>query len=768
MARPVRRPGNLPAEATSFIGRRRELADVRGTFADARLVTLLGPGGVGKTRLAIRGATDLARAFPDGAWLVELADVRDPALVGQAVLAALDLRDQTATEPSALVLSYLRDKRLLLVVDNCEHLLPAAAGLVTDVLRSAPGVRVLATSREPLSVPGEHVVAVPSLDLPSTRPGAPLALLRQNETVRLFVERAAAASGRFELTAGNQAAVIELCRRLDGLPLAIELAAVRTRVLSVHQILNRLSDRFGLLTGGGRAAVPRHQTLRTTIDWSHDLLTGGEQALLRRLCVFAGRFTVDDVEAVCGGDDVPVTGVLDLLSSLVDKSLVLKDEVRQVACYRLHETMREYAGLRLHGAGETETVERRCAEYYRDRCRQALPRARYRLTEWLDWMDLEIDNVRGVLQRCVARQDARLGLDLVSFAGWYWVTRATSEGVRWFDELLALPGADRPPHPLAHFTRGFLAVLRSDLAAARPALERAAAAAEDPALAALRAQALTLAAIAAHGLGDRGSASAGLAAAEAIAAGLDDYPATIACLQARALIGLQDGDLGSAGPASAAGVRRSREVGDLYALEMMLLNLGSVALIGGELDEVEPLLAEALGIARRIDDRVAQYILLDVCGCHAAGTGRPRLAAELIGAAETVQRGVGATILPHLAPLIAQARESTRAELGGPAFQKHYDAGRAMSRDAAIALALGEPTEPAEPAASSTGTATAPLGRREAEVARLVADGLSNRQIATRLLISEHTVDTHVRSILTKLGFGSRAQIAAWLAATGR
>ena len=252
MARPIRRPGNLPAEATSFIGRRRELAELRTKLAAARLVTLVGPGGVGKTRLAIRGATELARAFPGGAWLVELADVRDPGLVQNAVLAALDLRDQAATGPRAVLLSYLKDKELLLLVDNCEHLLDAAAALVADIVRVAPGVRVIATSREPLAVPGEHLLPVPPLELPRAAPGEPLELLRLNESVELFVDRASAASGGFALTDANRAAVIEVCRRLDGLPLAIELAAVRTRVLAVEQIRDRLADRFGLLAGTGR------------------------------------------------------------------------------------------------------------------------------------------------------------------------------------------------------------------------------------------------------------------------------------------------------------------------------------------------------------------------------------------------------------------------------------------------------------------------------------------------------------------------------------
>jgi predicted ATPase len=264
MARATRRASNLPAETTSFLGRRRELAAIRQKLGAARLVSLVGPGGVGKTRLAIRIATDLARGFRDGAWLLELAEVRDPALAASAAVTALALRDQATAGPLALVLSYLQGKELLLVVDNCEHLLDATARLVTEIIKAAPGVRVITTSREPLAVPGEHVVPIPPLELPSAHAGEPLSQLRQNEAIMLFTERAAAASGRFDLTAANQAAVVGLCRRLDGLPLAIELAAVRTRVLSAEQILQRLGDRFGLLTGGGRAALPRHQTLEAT------------------------------------------------------------------------------------------------------------------------------------------------------------------------------------------------------------------------------------------------------------------------------------------------------------------------------------------------------------------------------------------------------------------------------------------------------------------------------------------------------------------------
>ena len=369
MARPRRRIGNLPAETTSFVGRRRELAELRSALAKARLVSLVGPGGVGKTRLALRAATDLGRGFADGAWWVDLAEIRDPDLVSGAVVAALDLRDQASAAPLQILSSYLRDRELLLLIDNCEHLLDASAALVADILRAAPNVRVIATSREPLQLPGERVVPVPPLELPAAGDEQPISRLLQNEAVMLFTERAVSTSGSFELTASNRSAVVALCRRLDGLPLAIELAAVRMRVLTVEQILERLTDRFALLTGGGRAALPRQQTLRTTIDWSHDLLTVPEQQLLRRLCVFAGRFTVDDVEPVLAIDRGSGAPALDVLAALVDKSLVMREDAFGVACYRLHETMREYASLKLQEAGEVEWLDDVFVEYYRTQAR---------------------------------------------------------------------------------------------------------------------------------------------------------------------------------------------------------------------------------------------------------------------------------------------------------------------------------------------------------------------------------------------------------------
>jgi predicted ATPase/DNA-binding CsgD family transcriptional regulator len=769
MARSTRRPGNLPAEASSFIGRRHELAELRNKLAGARLVCLAGPGGVGKTRLAVRGATDLARGFAGGAWMVELAQVQDPALVGNAVMAALDLRDQTATEPLPLLRSYLQDKELLLVVDNCEHLLEAAAQLVTEIIRAAPGVRVIATSREPLSVSGEHVVPVPPLELPATVAAEPepLSRLRRNEAVLLFTERAAAASGNFELTASNQAAVVDLCRRLDGLPLAIELAAVRTRVLTAEQILDRLTDRFSLLTGGSRAALPRHQTLRTTIDWSHDLLETAERALLRRLGVFAGRFTLEDVESVCTSDDVPAARALELLSSLVDKSLVMREDAKGRACYRLHETMAEYTRLKLREAGEEDVVELRCADFYVSRCQRAAEQpVRYELPEWLEWMELEIDNIRSVLRRCLIHADFPRGIELACSIGWYWITRATSEGVRWLDELLA-SGPGKPAlGGLPYFLRGFLAVLQSDPTAARPALARAVMVARDAGQFRLLAESLAIGSVAANMAGDRTSARRLLDESQVVAEGIDDVAAMLAFLQARSLNGFFEGDLDTVRASSAAGVRLSRETGDTYGLEMLLINLGSAALLARELDQARPLFAEALRISNEIDDRVAQYILLDLLGCHAASSGRARRAAQLLGAAEAVRTGVGATLIPTVAPLVAEAEASAIAALGASSFEAEFNAGKRLSRDAAIGTALGEPAHVV--AATPDDASVAPLAKREADVARLVAEGLSNKQIGARLFISERTVDSHVRSILNKLGFNSRAQIAGWMASSNQ
>ena len=761
MARPRHRSGNLPAETTSFVGRRRELAEIRKKLATARLVSLVGPGGVGKTRLALRAAADLSRGFGDGAWLVELAEVRDAGLVPNAVLAAVDLRDQAGVEPLQILRSFWREKQLLLVFDNCEHVLDAAAQLVSGALRFAPDVRVIATSREPLQVAGEHVVPVTPLQLPRGDGTESLAQLRENEAVVLFTERAAAASGTFVLTGANQAAVVAVCRRLDGLPLAIELAAVRTRVLSVEQTLERLRDRFALLTGGSRAALPRHQTLRMTIDWSYDLLTQREQHVLRRLSVFAARFTLDDVESVCTDDELSVTETLDLLSSLVDKSLLMKEDFGGRDCYRLHETMREYATLKLRDEHEDDDLSERCIHYYWMTCLSTEAEGRYQLPDWLSWVELEIDNIRAVLQHCVSHGDSRRGLDIAASLRYYWITHGTTESIRWLDLLLASGQASPRTQVRALCLRGWLSVLQADPAAARPWLARAIATARETRQPTELSQALSIAANAENQIGNPAGASAFLDEAEAITAAISDYAATIEYVQARAVHAFFANDMDAATATSSEGKRLSCDAGDLFYLGSMLRNVAAIALTNGDLDEANAGAGEALRVARQIDDRIAEYYVLAGLSWQAASSGQARLAARLLGAAQTIGAGAGARIVGPHAPFQTQAKEAATRALGAAKFEAEFEAGKRLDRQAAVRLALGE-SEQSEAAAFS-GTDAGPLAKREVEVAGLVAEGLSNKQIAARLFISERTVATHVGHILNKLGFNSRAQIAGWI-----
>ncbi|HEY3437002.1 MAG TPA: LuxR C-terminal-related transcriptional regulator, partial [Actinotalea sp.] len=534
-----------------------------------------------------------------------------------------------------------------------------------------------------------------------------------------------------------------------------------TRVLSAEQILSHLDDRFGLLTGGGRAALPRHQTLRTAIDWSHDLLAPQERTLLRRLSVFGGRFTLEDLEGVCAPDGVPADHVLDLLSSLVDKSLVAKQDAGSVACYRLHETMREYAALKLHDAVEEDLLTERCAEYYVTRCSRDAEQARYHLVEWLGWLDLEIDNIRAVLDGCLSRADYRRCLALVGSLAWYWVTRATTEGVRRLDQLLALDPSDSEVHTGAHFMRGFLAVLQADPASAGPELDRAMAAARDNGQRRLLVEAQSMASVAANMAGDRESAARLLVDAQAAGADLRDGQAMLAVLQAQALHAFFTGDLGLFGSSSAHAEGLSRETGDLYTLEIWLMNQGFAALAVGDRGKAQPRFAEALRIASAIDDRVAQSYLIGGLGCLAAAAAEPRLAARLFGAHERLRAETGASVNAILTPLLARATAEVDATLGRTTFEAEVQVGTRYERGAAVGLALGETGEP--PAEAPRAGRHAPLAAREAEVAHLVADGLTNKQIGTRLFISERTVENHVRSIMNKLGFSSRAQIAGWI-----
>ena len=432
---PERPPHNLPTELSSFVGREKELTEVRRLLENNRLLTLTGSGGCGKTRLALAAASELVERFEDGVWMVELASLAEPSLVPQAVAFTLGVRERPGSSLTEALSDYLRTRKLLLILDNCEHLIEACAELVEALLRSCPGLRVLATSREALGITGEIAWPVPSLSLPDLRRLPDLESLPRYESARLFVERTAAVRPNFTLTEQNAPAVAQVCYRLDGIPLAIELAAARTKVLSVEEISARLDDSFRLLAAGSRTAMPRQRTLHATMDWSHELLGQKERVVFRRLSVFAGGFTLEAAESVCAGEELQRDEVLELLSQLVDKSLVVAQERDGTARYRLLETIRQYGRERLEEAGEAAQVREQHAGYYLALAEEAEPELKGdRQVTWLERLETEHDNLRVAMawllgtRRVGVGREARLGA--VAVSGGYAPT-SPKDGDRW-------------------------------------------------------------------------------------------------------------------------------------------------------------------------------------------------------------------------------------------------------------------------------------------------------------------------------------------------
>jgi predicted ATPase/class 3 adenylate cyclase len=384
---------NLPVQLTSFIGRERELTEAKQKLEGARLLTLIGPGGTGKTRLSLQLAADMVPNFSDGVWLVELAPLADPSLILQSIASILGVREQRGMPLLDIVLNFLRAKNLLLIFDNCEHLVEASAQLADQFLHIGPNIKIIASSREALGINGETVYRVPSLSLPGTAKVTPEAL-EGFESIQLFVERAQAANPNFNLTENNASSIAQICRRLDGIPLALELAAARVKVFSAEQIATRLDDRFRLLTGGSRTALPRQQTLRALIDWSHDMLSEEERALLRRLSVFADGWTFEAAEAMC-----PDIDAMELLTQLINKSLVIVEDQGEEPRYRLLETVRQYARDKLLEAGEAEQMRDRHLAHFHDLAVKAEPRLYgSEALKWVNRLEAEHDNLRTAME----------------------------------------------------------------------------------------------------------------------------------------------------------------------------------------------------------------------------------------------------------------------------------------------------------------------------------------------------------------------------------
>ena len=694
----------------------------------------------------------------DGVWFIDLAGLEDPHLVPKAMITNLGLVDKSGQWPTSLLVAHLASRQALLVLDNCEHLLDAIAVLADVVLREAAGVRLLATSRQPLGISGERVLQVPPLTLQGEGPGS-----AHSEAVALFVARAADAGVRLEDTDATRQLVSDLCHHLDGMPLALELAAVRLRTIGLEDLIKRLNDRFGLLTGGSRAALPRQQTLKATIDWSHDLLSGQEAAVLRRLAVFPSDFALDAAEAVAAGSGVDQTEVLDLLSSLIEKSFVARLGAVASARYRFHETMREYGLLKLRDADEEAAAIKAFVFFYSSLCRVAEDEAQSsHVVEWLKRMDAEADNLRATLAHCLNGPDRAVGLSMVGSLLWYWTSRAESEGSYWLDVFLERRDAD--PQALAHalYARGFMAMTQGDAASAQPVLmeaeEKARAVSDLPLLARILAVFAGVRVMS----GDLEGARSQLREATALAAGLDDPGADAMLALTEGFIALLDTDPETAARVYSVWIPRARDRGDIQTLNYLLSSYGFSFLQSAQPDKALPLFEEALGIERRLENRDMIVYMLDGLACQAAMVGRPQRAARLLSAAENLQAETGVRLMRHMEPMLMQARETISASLGAASLESEMQAGRRMGRDEAITYALEEKT--ARHTAAPIKTRAMPLSKRELEIAALVSEGLSNKEIASRAFLSERTVETHVSNILDKLGVNSRVEISSWVA----
>ena len=802
---------NLPAQVSSFIGREAELAAVRALVGGSRLVTLTGAGGSGKTRLGLQVAAGLLDGAADGVWFADLAPLRDPDLVPVTVANVLGVREEPGRPVLDTLVEAVGGRSLLVLLDNCEHLIGSCAKLADALLRGCTNLALLATSREPLGIDGEHVYRVPSMRTPAD--GEDTDAIRGAEAVRLFTDRAGHHGVTLAWDQETASVIGRICRRLDGIPLAIELAAARLRVMPAGELESRLDQRFAILTGGSRAAAPRQQTLRAMVDWSWELLTLAERAVLARLSTFAGGFALGAAEAVAAGPDVPSGEVAGLLGALVDKSLVQFDQTGAgLGRYRLLETVRQYAAGRLDALGPAAAGGARLAhrDYYLVLAEAAAPQlVAHDQAEWLDRLDAELGNLRAAIAFSQNQPDPEPGLRLAASLRVYWMVRGhAAEGADALQAFLDMPAAQeaRLPRARALATVAHLLQQTGGYAIAGDCCEEAlviARAAGDDYLVA------DLLHVRAWLLVRQGQPGAALPLIEqglGLARRLGEPHLTARLFSARAFATNVQGDPAGAARDNAEALRLSRQAGDRLQAGTLLCNLSDYELWTGDLDAARRHLAESLDIARELKARnsavigifnlgLAEYLAgspvaaealftesLDLArrmgmkrhtayaliGLALAGHGGadPGWSARLHGAADQALADLGHTLQPLEARLARLDRQRLRAAMGAEAFDAEYAAG---TLDPAQVLAALAPKDAAagQPRVAVSGEAVAVLTPRELDVLKLVAQGLSNTDIARRLVLSEHTVHRHLANILRKLNLSSRAAAAAWGVRTG-
>jgi predicted ATPase/DNA-binding SARP family transcriptional activator/DNA-binding CsgD family transcriptional regulator len=803
------RQHNVPAALSRFVGREREKVEVERALTMTRLLTFTGVGGCGKTRLALEVTRDVAGAYRDGAWLVELASLSDPDLLPQAVAATLHVREQRNEPPIVTLQETLGAKEVLLVLDNCEHLLDACARLAVLLLGSCPGLRMLATSREALGVAGEANWVVSPLSVPETERPTTVEEIAASESVQLFLDRAKYRRPTFALSPHNVPAVAEICRRLEGIPLAVELAAARLGTMSVEEIAARLGNSLGLLTKGDRTATPRQRTLRATLGWSYEMLSEPERILFARLAVFAGGWTLVAAEAVVSGYGIEKGEVLDLLSSLVDKSLAVTEAAAGDVRHRMLEPVRQYAQERLAKSGQRSDARSRHAAYFVAEAEAAEPELfGSRQRAWLDRLEREHDNHRAALDWSIEQGD-ELGLRLGGALSRFWYIRGyLSEGRRWLEKGLVESGAvSAPARAKALAEAGWLAEAQDDYQRASAAHEASLSVYQRLGDEMGIARSLANLGRVAVSRGDEGRATKLLEETLAVLRTSKNERDLASVLTSLGMLALARGDhvrtatlfeealylrrkarnvrgvavslnnLGFATLFHGDGERamvlfeealaKNRAVGDKQGIVVSLINQGLAALAQANHRRATELLEESLTLLRELENKQTVAEWMEAMAAVAGAQGQTQRAARLWGAAQCLREDIGVPLPPDERAILEPHLASAHSLLETEAWVAALTEGRGMTSEQAVEYALSE--EEHEPRVIPTPQRRPPVGaqpdvltRREEEVAAMVAQGMPNRQIAQELFLSEHTVKRHISKILRKLGLASRAEVAAW------
>lgn len=758
----------LPRQLTSFVGRERELSDVITALRDHRLLTICGPGGAGKTRLALAATERLQPVFPGGVFLAEIAEVTDPQLVATSVASALGIRERPGVEVVTSLIDALGEAEVLILLENCEHHAPACGELALQLLQACPRVQLLASSREPLGVPGELAWRLPRLPIPG--PHADPQTLARHDSVRLFVERARSFQPSFTLSGANASAVGRICRLTEGIPLAIELAAGRLTTLSVEQVADQLRDALNVLTTSSRAVPARHRTLRATIDWSYERLGGSEKALFTRLSVFSGLASLDAVRAVCADAALPEIDVLDNLARLIDKSLVQAEAAPRELRYRLLELPRQYATERLEAEGAADRVRARHAGYFAALAEvSGEEQTLSRIEEWVQRLADDRQNFRAALAWSLGA-DHGLALRLAGGLSWFWhILSNLTEGRRWLEQALATRGGDPAVRVRALRGAGQIAYRQGDCAAAQAFLTEALTIlremADQPEMArVLRALGLVLLSLADH----RG-AERSLEEALAIQQRLGHRSGTGRTLGSLALVAIADGRYEVARARLEECILQARANNDEWGLATAIGVQGELALEVGDHEAARSHLRVSIGVLGRLDDGMSVAYRLEGFARLAAASSEHERALTLAAAAATIRTRLGAVAVPHWQRRLEVSIARSRLALPPQVLSAAEARGRGMSVPESIRFAIdaAEPLSPRPrqehsfPGWASVRTRAAGLSAREWDVLSLLMTGLSNRLIASRLSISPNTVNKHVASILEKLAARSRSQAIA-------